>query len=45
MGFYHWVMVAVTGGVGVAAALCLCSIFLWPIQVRFCELLQAPPIP
>ncbi|XP_051827935.1 major facilitator superfamily domain-containing protein 12 isoform X2 [Antechinus flavipes] len=35
VGFYHWVMVAVTGGVAVAAALCLCSIFLWPIQVRF----------
>ncbi|XP_020825009.1 major facilitator superfamily domain-containing protein 12 isoform X3 [Phascolarctos cinereus] len=43
MGFYHWVMVAVTGGVGVAAALCLCSIFLWPIQVRFYDTTAAGP--
>ncbi|XP_074060250.1 major facilitator superfamily domain-containing protein 12 isoform X1 [Macrotis lagotis] len=43
MGFYHWVMVAVTGGVSVAAALCLCSIFLWPIQVRFYDPAVADP--
>lgn len=34
MGFYRWVMVAATGGVGVAATLCLCSLFLWPIRLR-----------
>lgn len=37
MGFYRWVMVAATGGVGVAATLCLCSLFLWPIRLRSCE--------
>ncbi|XP_013360690.1 PREDICTED: major facilitator superfamily domain-containing protein 12 isoform X1 [Chinchilla lanigera] len=34
MGFYHWVMVAVTGGVGVAATLALCSLLIWPIRLR-----------
>ncbi|XP_005858917.1 PREDICTED: major facilitator superfamily domain-containing protein 12 [Myotis brandtii] len=34
VGFYHWVMVAVTGGVGVAAALSLCSLLIWPIRLR-----------
>ncbi|XP_060037994.1 major facilitator superfamily domain-containing protein 12 isoform X2 [Erinaceus europaeus] len=34
VNFYHWVMVAVTGGVGVAATLCLCSLLLWPIHLR-----------
>nr|XP_038935309.1 major facilitator superfamily domain-containing protein 12 isoform X2 [Rattus norvegicus] len=34
IGFYHWVMTAVTGGVGVAAALALCSILIWPIRIR-----------
>ncbi|XP_063476750.1 major facilitator superfamily domain-containing protein 12 isoform X3 [Symphalangus syndactylus] len=34
VSFYHWAMVAVTGGVGVAAALCLCSLLLWPIRLR-----------
>ncbi|XP_036746556.1 major facilitator superfamily domain-containing protein 12 [Manis pentadactyla] len=34
MGFYHWVMVAVTGGVGMAAALSLCSLLVWPIRLR-----------
>ncbi|XP_049495552.1 major facilitator superfamily domain-containing protein 12 isoform X1 [Panthera uncia] len=34
VGFYHWVMVAVTGGVGVAATLCLCSLLIWPIRLR-----------
>ncbi|KAM9685626.1 major facilitator superfamily domain-containing protein 12 [Trichechus inunguis] len=34
VGFYHWVMVAVTGGVGVAATLVLCSLLLWPIRLR-----------
>lgn len=45
MGFYHWVMVAVTGGVGVAATLCLCSLLIRPIRLRSCELwapLQLP---
>ncbi|XP_039103466.1 major facilitator superfamily domain-containing protein 12 [Hyaena hyaena] len=32
--FYRWVMVAVTGGVGVAATLCLCSLLVWPIRLR-----------
>lgn len=41
MGFYHWVMVAVTGGVGVAATLCLSSLLVWPLRLRSCEL-QAP---
>ncbi|EGW03121.1 Uncharacterized MFS-type transporter C19orf28-like [Cricetulus griseus] len=34
VGFYHWVMVTVTGGVGVAAALALCSLLIWPIRIR-----------
>ncbi|EQB77595.1 hypothetical protein CB1_000413020 [Camelus ferus] len=34
VGFYHWVMVAVTGGVGVAATLALCSLLIWPIRLR-----------
>ncbi|KAK2490517.1 hypothetical protein MC885_021108 [Smutsia gigantea] len=34
VGFYHWVMVAVTGGVGVAATLFLCSLLIWPIRLR-----------
>lgn len=34
ISFYHWVMTAVTGGVGVAAALALCSILVWPIRIR-----------
>ncbi|KAM7141585.1 major facilitator superfamily domain-containing protein 12 [Molossus nigricans] len=38
VGFYHWVMVAVTGGVGVAATLFLCSLLIWPIRLRSCEL-------
>lgn len=38
VGFYHWVMVAVTGGVGVAATLSLCSLFIWPLRLRSCEL-------
>ncbi|XP_019368815.1 PREDICTED: major facilitator superfamily domain-containing protein 12 [Gavialis gangeticus] len=33
--FYHWVMVVVTGGVAVAATVCLCCIMIWPIQIRF----------
>ncbi|XP_069336614.1 major facilitator superfamily domain-containing protein 12 isoform X2 [Eulemur rufifrons] len=44
VGFYHWVMVAVTGGVGVAATLCLCSLLIWPIRLRSCES-RAPPCP
>lgn len=34
VGFYHWVMVAVTGGVGAAATLSLCSLLVWPIRLR-----------
>uniref|UniRef100_K9J160 Major facilitator superfamily domain-containing protein 12 n=1 Tax=Desmodus rotundus TaxID=9430 RepID=K9J160_DESRO len=34
VGFYHWVMVAVTGGVGVAATLSVCSLLIWPIHLR-----------
>lgn len=40
--FYRWVMVAVTGGVGVAATLCLCSLLVWPIRLRSCELWPRP---
>lgn len=32
--FYHYVMVIVTGGVAVVAALALCSILIWPIRIR-----------
>uniref|UniRef100_H3DMX9 Major facilitator superfamily domain containing 12a n=1 Tax=Tetraodon nigroviridis TaxID=99883 RepID=H3DMX9_TETNG len=32
--FYHYIMVIVTGGVGVIAALVLCSILIWPIRIR-----------
>ncbi|KAF6720413.1 Major facilitator superfamily domain-containing protein 12 [Oryzias melastigma] len=32
--FYHYIMVAVTGGVAVVAALALCSILIWPIKIR-----------
>ncbi|PNI17045.1 MFSD12 isoform 11, partial [Pan troglodytes] len=45
VSFYHWAMVAVTGGVGVAAALCLCSLLLWPIRLRRCESRPTPPSP
>ncbi|XP_067590387.1 major facilitator superfamily domain-containing protein 12 isoform X2 [Pseudorca crassidens] len=34
VAFYHWVMVAVTGGVGVAATLALCSLLVWPVRLR-----------
>lgn len=34
VGFYHWVMVAVTGGVGVVATLALCSLVVWPIHLQ-----------
>ena len=37
VAFYHWVMVVVTGGVGVAATLALCSLLVWPIRLRKCE--------
>ncbi|XP_056585973.1 major facilitator superfamily domain-containing protein 12 [Triplophysa dalaica] len=36
IGFYHNVMVIVTGGVAGVAALCLCTIFLWPVRIRQC---------
>ncbi|XP_032388174.1 major facilitator superfamily domain-containing protein 12 [Etheostoma spectabile] len=32
--FYHYIMVIVTGGVTVVAALALCSILIWPIKIR-----------
>ncbi|KAM9322538.1 major facilitator superfamily domain-containing protein 12-like [Pholidichthys leucotaenia] len=32
--FYHYVMVIVTGGVAVVAAVTLCSILIWPIKIR-----------
>ncbi|KAK2843975.1 hypothetical protein Q5P01_010634 [Channa striata] len=32
--FYHYIMVTVTGGVAVVAALALCSILIWPIKIR-----------
>uniref|UniRef100_A0ABM5EM28 Major facilitator superfamily domain-containing protein 12 isoform X1 n=1 Tax=Pogona vitticeps TaxID=103695 RepID=A0ABM5EM28_9SAUR len=35
VAFYHWVMVAVTGGVAAVATLCLCCIMIWPIRIRF----------
>ncbi|XP_043911394.1 major facilitator superfamily domain-containing protein 12 [Protopterus annectens] len=36
--FYHWVMIAVTGGVAVVATLSLVCIILWPIKIRVCSL-------
>nr|XP_060641168.1 major facilitator superfamily domain-containing protein 12 [Anolis sagrei ordinatus] len=35
VNFYHWVMVAVTGGIAAVATLFLCCIMIWPIRVRF----------
>ncbi|KAJ8393161.1 hypothetical protein AAFF_G00068440 [Aldrovandia affinis] len=32
--YYHDVMVIVTGGVAIPAALCLCTILIWPIRIR-----------
>ncbi|MCJ8740398.1 hypothetical protein PDJAM_G00058540 [Pangasius djambal] len=32
--YYHYVMVIVTGGVAVVAALSLCTILIWPIRIR-----------
>ncbi|XP_051963933.1 major facilitator superfamily domain-containing protein 12 [Xyrauchen texanus] len=32
--FYHNVMVIVTGGVAAVAAICLCTILIWPITIR-----------
>ncbi|XP_034039097.1 major facilitator superfamily domain-containing protein 12-like [Thalassophryne amazonica] len=32
--FYHYIMVIVTGGVAIVAALALCSILIWPIRIR-----------
>ncbi|XP_068563668.1 major facilitator superfamily domain containing 12b [Cebidichthys violaceus] len=34
VGFYRDVMVSVTGGVAVAAALCLITLVIWPIRIR-----------
>ncbi|CAN9502974.1 unnamed protein product [Ophioblennius macclurei] len=34
VGFYHYIMVIVTGGVSIVAAMALCSILLWPIKIR-----------
>ncbi|MCI4386167.1 hypothetical protein PGIGA_G00059230 [Pangasianodon gigas] len=33
--YYHYVMVIVTGGVAVVAALSLCTILIWPIRIRY----------
>uniref|UniRef100_A0A665U8I8 Major facilitator superfamily domain-containing protein 12 n=1 Tax=Echeneis naucrates TaxID=173247 RepID=A0A665U8I8_ECHNA len=41
--FYHYIMVIVTGGVAVVAALALCSILIWPIRIRLCELYTSTP--
>nr|XP_033813027.1 major facilitator superfamily domain-containing protein 12 isoform X2 [Geotrypetes seraphini] len=35
VGFYHWTMVIVTGGVAITATLFLCCIMVWPIRIRF----------
>uniref|UniRef100_A0AAY4AVX7 Major facilitator superfamily domain containing 12 n=1 Tax=Denticeps clupeoides TaxID=299321 RepID=A0AAY4AVX7_9TELE len=35
--FYHTVMVAVTGGVGLVTALSLCIVIVWPIRLRELE--------
>ncbi|XP_060088757.1 major facilitator superfamily domain-containing protein 12 isoform X1 [Heteronotia binoei] len=35
MAFYHWVMVAVTGGIAVVASLFLACLMIWPIRIRF----------
>ncbi|KAL4608216.1 major facilitator superfamily domain-containing protein 12 [Arapaima gigas] len=32
--YYHNVIVIVTGGVAFAAALCLCTVLIWPIRIR-----------
>uniref|UniRef100_A0A667ZK63 Major facilitator superfamily domain containing 12a n=1 Tax=Myripristis murdjan TaxID=586833 RepID=A0A667ZK63_9TELE len=32
--FYHYIIVIVTGGVAIAAAMALCSILIWPIKIR-----------
>uniref|UniRef100_UPI0037E9427E major facilitator superfamily domain-containing protein 12-like isoform X2 n=1 Tax=Semicossyphus pulcher TaxID=241346 RepID=UPI0037E9427E len=32
--FYHYIMVIVTGGMAVVAALALCTILIWPIKIR-----------
>ncbi|XP_070701008.1 major facilitator superfamily domain-containing protein 12-like [Pempheris klunzingeri] len=32
--FYHNIMVIVTGGVAIGAALALCSVLIWPIRIR-----------
>ncbi|NXH82472.1 MFS12 protein, partial [Edolisoma coerulescens] len=37
VGFYRWVMVVVTGIIAVAAVTTLCSIMVWPIQIRYRE--------
>ncbi|NXX81244.1 MFS12 protein, partial [Urocolius indicus] len=35
VSFYHWVMVAVTGGMAVAAVASLCCIMIWPLRIRY----------
>ncbi|XP_030631472.1 major facilitator superfamily domain-containing protein 12a [Chanos chanos] len=32
--YYHYVMVGVTGGVGIVAVFGLCAILIWPIKIR-----------
>ncbi|NXJ81502.1 MFS12 protein, partial [Trogon melanurus] len=35
VGFYHWVMVLVTGGIAIVAVASLCCIMVWPIRIRY----------
>ncbi|XP_054452421.1 major facilitator superfamily domain-containing protein 12a [Anoplopoma fimbria] len=42
--FYHYIMVIVTGGVAVVAALALCSILIWPIRIRLRGRPGGPPL-
>ncbi|CAL8276904.1 unnamed protein product [Lota lota] len=41
--FYHYIMVLVTGGVAVVAALGLCTILIWPIRIREASLVVSGP--
>lgn len=40
--YYHYVMVIVSGGVAVLAALSLCTILIWPIKIVRCKTLDTP---
>lgn len=35
--YYHYIMVIVTGGMAVLAALSLCTILIWPIKIVHCK--------